>query len=226
MDSKSFSGRPKNIALQERALAEAQRKLERIERMRAEMAKQVELEQKRLEEMRQIADDFTTGNKPIAEPNLSQSAPSSFESQFDKFKTTKSNDRLKSIGNEGIGSQAIDTFADKLATRSPTANESFYRTSDRDEHWTELNSYPGKSVYVSGYYYSSGKGTKEYEYKLEPSAYPIKIGDMVQADVHPVGYHTIAYHAKGGRDTGHSRRFIITDIYSKKKFYPYHDDIN
>lgn len=221
MDNRSFAGRPKNIALQERVLAEAQRKLERIEKMRAEMAKHVELEQKRLEEMRQAAADFTASqNKaPLTEPNLSQSAPAGFDSQFDQFKTTKSNERLQPIGNEGIGSQTIENFTGKLDVPSPTANESFYRTSDRDEHWQQLSTDPGKTVFVSGYYYSSGSGSGKYEYILGSTQLPIRVGDMVQAPVHSSG------HGDGKFLKGHDRRFIVTDIYSKEKFRPYHDVI-
>lgn len=217
MDNRSFSGRPKNITLQERALAEAQRKLERIDKMRAEMAKQVELEQNRLEDMRQIAEDFTSGIPASTEPNLTQAAPSGFESQFDRFKTTNANERLKTIGNEGIGTQTFDVTADKLKTTAPTANESFYRTNDRDEHWQSLTTDPGKTIYVSGYYFSSGVGSGEYEYILGSTQLPIRVGDMIRAPVHNKG------HGDGKFLSGHDRRFIVTDIYSKEKFTPYHD---
>lgn len=199
--------RPKNIALQEQVLAEAQKKLERIDKMRAEMAKQVELEMKRLNEMREIQEDFTQNAGTT--PSLSGAAPATFESQFDKFKTTKSNERLTTIGNEGID------FTGKL--RTPKEDTPFYRTSDRDEHWQRLDSNPGKTVYISGYYYSSGQNTKQYEYILGSSQLPISVGDMIRVPVHNAG------HNDGKFLSGHDRRFIVTDIYSKEKFKPYHD---
>jgi len=217
---RSFAGRPRNITLQERALSEAQKKLDRIDRMRDEMAKQVELEQKRLEEMRQVAEDFTTGTQPVTNPSLSSATPASFQSQYDQHSSTLSNERLKTgADGEGIVSAVIDKAQESLGVKPPTSNQSFYRTSDRDEHWIALATDPGKAVFVSGYYYSSGETTKRYEYILGSTQLPISVGDMVQAPVHSSG------HGDGRFLRGHDRRFIVTDIYSKNKFQPYHDVI-
>ena len=204
--------RPKNIALQERALAEAQKKLARIEKMHEEMIKQVELEMQRLNDMREHQEELTQGMQAGTTPSLSSATPMSFQSQFDKFNETKSNERLKPIGNDST----ID-FTGKLPL--PQNDQPFYRTSDRDEHWQTLNENPGKTVYVSGFYFSSGSSSKRYEYLLGSTQLPISVGDMVQAPVHSSG------HNKGEFLQGHDRRFIITDIYTKEKFHPYHDVI-
>lgn len=93
----SYGGKPRNIALQEKAVEDAQRKLNRIEKMREEMARQVQLEMKRLEEMRQQASDFTRANADsLPQPSLNASVPEPFESQFDKFNTQPSTGTLES----------------------------------------------------------------------------------------------------------------------------------
>lgn len=219
----SFQGRPRNIALQERAVKEAQEKLNRIERMREQMAQQVALEQKRLDEMRRQATDFTRSKADeLAQPSASASIPEGFQSQFDRFNTTPSNKRLETIGNEGIDIKIPESPSNPEPTKlaggaQPTQNQTFYRTSDQDQHWLKLNTDPGTAVYVSGYYYSSGEMSKRYEYQLGSTQLPIAVGDMVMAPVHSQG------HGDGKFLAGHDRRFIITDIYSKEKFRPYHD---
>ncbi len=212
MDNKSFYGRPKNVALQERALAEAQRKLDRAEKIRAEMIKQVELEMQRLNEMKEVQEDFTQSGG--TEPSLTNVSPSTFQSQFEQFNTTRSNERLKLPGNDSASPM---DYIGKLLT--PKDDEPSYSTSDRDEHWQHLTEDPGKKVYVSGYYYSSGANTKRYEYELGSTQLPISVGDMVSAPVHNHG------HNDGKFLRGHDRRFVVTDIYTKEKFHPYHDTI-
>lgn len=234
----SFQGRPRNIALQEKAVEEAQRKLNRIEKMREEMAKQVQLEMQRLEEMRQQASDFTRANADsLTTPSLSSSAPSTFQSQFDQFHTTPTQ-KLESMDKRGVdieminsptGQQAnnlkagnktgIDLGPLETVNENPLQNQSFYRNSDRDLHFLSLATDPGTAIFVSGYYYSSGQGSKRYEYQLGSSQLPINVGDMVKAPVHSSG------HNDGKFLKGHDRRFIITDIYTKEKFEPYHDVI-
>ncbi len=207
----SYSGRPRNVSLQEQRLAQAQKQLERIEKMRQQMEKQVELEMQRLQEMKDVPKDFTQSS--TTEPQLSNSSPTSFQSMFYQFDQTKSNERLikASSTNKGID------FTGKL--EPPKDDESYYRTSDRDQHWDRLTTNPGTQVYVEGYYYSSGAGTKKYEYVLGSTQLPIAVGDMVQAPVHSSG------HGDGQFLQGHDRRFIVTDIYTKEKFHPYHDVI-
>ena len=232
--NQSSYGRPRNIALQEKAVEDAQRKLNRIERMREEMAKQVQLEMKRLEDMRQQANDLTKANEDaLTQPNLSKSTQESFESQFEQFNTTPSIDKLKQGGtgidirlpilptgkaadnrNAGIGNGENNPLE---ADGKPLDNVSFYRTSDQDQHFTTLTADPGTAVYVSGYYYSSGQDSKRYEYQLGSTQLPLSVGDMVQAPVHSQG------HLDGKFMKGHDRRFIVTDIYTKEKFKPYHD---
>ncbi len=234
----SFQGRPRNIALQEKAVEEAQRKLNRIEKMRDEMARQVQLEMKRLEEMRQHASDFTRANADsLTNPSLSSSAPNTFQSQFDQFRTTTVSklepmDKLGvdiEIANSPTGQQAnnlnagnktgIDPGPLETVNGNPLQNQSFYRNSDRDEHFLSLATDPGTAIFVSGYYYSSGQDSKRYEYQLGSTQLPISVGDMVKAPVHSSG------HNDGKFLKGHDRRFIITDIYTKEKFEPYHDVI-
>lgn len=202
--------RPKNVTLQEQVVAEAQKKLARIEKMHEEMKKQVEIEMQRLNEMREQQEQLAQNMNAGTIPSLGNASPMSFQSQFDQFSETKSNERLKPIGNNSV----ID-FTGKIPM--PENDQPFYRTSDRDEHWSTLNTNPGKTVYVSGYYYSSGPSTKRYEYILGSTQLPISVGDMVQAPVHSSG------HGKGEFLQGHDRRFIVTDIYTKEKFHPYHD---
>lgn len=226
----SYQGRPRNIALQERAVADAQKKLERIDRMRAEMAKQVELEQKRLEEMRRQADDFTMGVSETL-PSLGASNPEGFQSQYDKFTTSPANSRLTQIGNEGItiNPPPLPTGAQRQRSDAGTSdnteklqrpgNNDYWSYFDRDQHFTELTEDPNKPVYVSGYYFSDGAGTKEYEYMIGSTQLPLRVGDMIHAPVHSSG------HNDGKFLTGHDRRFIVTDIYTEPKFKSYHDVI-
>lgn len=213
---------PRNISRQEQILVEAQRKLDRIEKMREEMARQVELEMQRLEEMREVQEDFT--QSPGTQPSLSNAAPSSFQSQFDQFSSTKSNERLKTANeNRGGLLKYITTAPEKL--RPPGNDESFYQTNDRDEHWQSLTENPGKPVYVSGRYISSEHGNntidsmKEYEYELSVRAIPVSVGDVLRASVHPTG------HGDGKAYTTGHLQFQVTDIYSSPKFHKYHDRI-
>ena len=235
----SFQGRARNIALQERAVEEAQRKLNRIEKMREEMARQVQLEMKRLEEMRKQASDFTRANADsLTTPSLSASAPESFQSQFDKFNTTPAA-KLEQPGKNGVaidipssptGQQAdnlkagnktgIDLGPLETANGEPLQNQSFYRNSDRDQHWNEINTDPGVPVYVSGYYESSGPASKRYEYRVSSGLVPLKVGDRVDAVVHPGGHNRGFISNKP-----HDRRFIITDIYTTQKYSGDHDII-
>lgn len=228
----SYQGRIRNIALQERTVAEAEKKLARIERMREEMARQVELEQKRLEEMRRMADDFTAANAAaLPQPPLGDSQPESFQSQYDKFTNSSTNTRLTQIGNEGLvinppklatGSQAEAEAAGtsgKNEALKQQGNADYFSYFDRDQHFTELTQDPNQPVYVSGYYYSSGQDSGEYEYEIGSTQLPLRVGDMVQAPVHSSG------HNDGRFLVGHDRRFIVTDIYTQPKFKPYHDVI-
>lgn len=94
-----------------------------------------------------------------------------------------------------------------------------------DQHWNEISEYPGQTVYVSGRYRtSSGVHPKSYEYSLEPTAYspgnPIRIGDVVKAPVHLVGYHT--GQTRNGAE--HDLDYIIDDIYTKATFHRYSHD--
>lgn len=222
----SFEGRPRNVALQEQKLKEAQANLARVEKMREQMAKQVAVEQKRLDEMRQRATDFTKSRTDeLPRPSMSASKPEGFESQFDRFNMTPSNARLESIGREGIDIRMpwvdqLDPPAPILGGGGkPLENVTSFRTSDRDQHFTELNSDPGMAVYVSGYYETSGVGSKRYEYQLGSTQLPIRVGDMVLAPVHSQG------HGDGKFLVGHDKRFIVTDMYTEMKFKPYHDVI-
>ena len=206
----------RKVSIQEQILLEAQKKLERIEKMREQMARQVELEVQRLNELRDAHEEFiqSGGEKP----SLSQAAPSSFQSQFDQFKTTDSNKRLTPIGSKGA--------VDLSGILQPIKNdEPYYRASDRDEHWASLSEDPGKPVFVSGRYVSTEHGSytissmKEYEYELSTRALPVSVGDTMRVPVHPTG------HGDGrAYSTGHLQ-IMITDIYSKEKFQPYHDRI-
>ena len=78
--------RPKNITLQERVVAESQKKLARIAKMHEEMKRQVELEMQRLNEMReqqeQLVENMNSGPVPSLGPSASQSV---FSCSFPSF---------------------------------------------------------------------------------------------------------------------------------------------
>ena len=206
----------RNVARQEQILAEAQKKLGRIDKMREDMAKMVELEMKKLEELRDVHNEFES--TPEMKPSLNNDLHASFQSQFDQFSATKSNERLTTIGNEGV----FD-FPEKL--EAPKDNKPVYKMSDRQEHWTSLTENPGKPVYVSGRYIASGHGThkidstKEYEYELSVRAIPVSVGDVLRAPVHPTG------HGDGKAFTTTHLQYQITGIYSNPRFHAYHDRI-
>lgn len=208
---------PRAISRQEQILAEAQKRLERVEKMHEQMIKQVEVEAQRLEELREVPEDFT--QSAGTEPSLSTAAPAGFQSQFDQFSTTKTNERLKPVGNEGV----ID-FTGKL--EPPKDDAPFYSTGDRDQHWTSIVENPGKPVFVSGRYVSSGHGNhainspKEYEYELSVNAFPVSVGDTLRVPVHPTG------HNDGKAFSTSHLQYRVTDIYTKAKFTSYHDRID
>ena len=250
----SFEGRPhvvRDIAAQERAVKNAQEKLNRIERMRDAMARQVAEEQKRLDQMRQQATDFTYSRADeLPRPSGSGAAPNGFESQFDRFGDTPSNRRLQVSGGEGPGSTALQaperlhgTGEDSPGTGihtsqgpaqaapplegqdKPLQNQSFFRNADRDRHWTELDTDPGTSLYVSGYYLSSGEDSKQYEYQIGYDMLPVKVGETVRAIIH-LGGHQAHFSNTTGKKHDWYRRFVITDIYSTPKYGGSHDTIS
>lgn len=204
-----------SITRQERALQEAQKRLERLDKIREQMVKQVELEMKRLEKMREIPDDFTQAGG--TQPGLSNTAPSGFQSQYDQYQTDKTIEKLAPTIDGAI------RFPGLMRQIDPTAP--YYQHGDRDEHWSVLTENPGKQVYVSGKYISSEHGThqlnsnKEYEYELSARALPISVSDVLVVPAHPTG------HGDGRMKTTSLLQYQVTDIYTKKKFYPYHDTI-
>lgn len=207
----------KQITRQERALADAQRQLERIERQYEQMKKAVEREMQALNELKEVSTDFTRDN--VMMPSINASSPETFRSQFDKYAQTLSSQRLTS--NLEKANKSVDNLFQQSGTiPMQKTEEPVYIPSDRAEHYEEVVTPPVEPLYVSGYYYSSGEETKRYEYLAWPGLYPLKVGDMVQAPVHVVGYHQ-----GKTRTPGHDRRFIVTDIYSKERFLPYHDVI-
>lgn len=241
-----YTGTPgqRDIAAQERAVRAAQEKLNRIERMRDAMARQVAEEQKRLDEMRRQATNFTYSRADEL-PRPNGGAPDDFNSQYDQYGDTPSNQRLGQSGGASPGADPNINVPERLrpigdngaetdirlpqlpedarplplGTPSPTQNDSFPSNADRSKHWDTMNVDPGGPIYVSGYYYSSGAGSKEYEYRVGLSLMPFKVGDMVDAVVHPGG-HSGSYF-----NPGWDRRFIITDIYNAPKYGGDHDVI-
>jgi len=204
------------ITRQEQILAEAQKKLERAERLREEMVKQVEAEMKRLEEMRDIAENASNFTQGGTWPNLSTASPASFESQYDQFSTTGSNSRLTS-GNTQTKPLDIDIL------QTPQNDGPTYSHSERGNKWTHLNEYPPEeTVYISGRYISTTRSrtpidsSKQYEYKLSTHAVPLAVGDQMIVPVHK------SLHRNGRPD---ERMLIlkVEEIYSNQRFNEYHD---
>jgi hypothetical protein len=196
---------------QQRRLEQAERMLKRIQDQEEKARKLVELERQRLDAFIAAQDAALQGPADVI-PGLSSASPAGFNSQYDQFGNTLSSKRLSAEPADILRS-------DLLQTPRPMANKESYSFGDQDTHFETLGSYPGVPVYASGYYFSSGD-VKRYEYKVEPSAYPISIGDQVMAPVHLKGYHQ-----SGNPRHTHDRRFIVTDIYTRERFLPYHDDI-
>ncbi len=207
------SNRPRNVSLQQQRLAQLQRQFDQAEKVAERLRKQIEIEQANLAKMAETSQELANSlSTPSVTPGQGMSSGANFQAQYDQFSATPSNKRLTTDISQPI--QALGKI-------EPTkTDEPQYSQTTRAQHWDELKSPPPEPVYVSGYYYSSGEDTKRYEYLLWPGAYPVKVGEMVSAPVHPVGYHQ-------GKQTapGHDRRFIITDIYSQERFVPYHDII-
>lgn len=96
---------------------------------------------------------------------------------------------------------------------------------DNPEHWHTLAENPGRPIYVSGRYVSTGHGTyalsstKTYEYEVSVNALPISVGDTVRVPVHPTG------HGRGEAFTTGHLQLRVEDIYTKARFHPYHDRI-
>lgn len=207
----------KQIARQEIILAEAQKRLERIEKMREQMIAQVEKEMEFLEKLRETPEDFT--KSVDVTPNTGASTPESFQSQYDQFGGTRSNERLSTIGNEGID---IAGIAKKL-TGLGGNNSGQYNHSAKAKYWTELIEDPGVPIYASGVYVSSEHGNhsinsiQEYEYKVSTRALPLSVGDVVRVPVHPTG------HGDGKAfSTGHLQ-YMVTALYDTPRFHQYHD---
>lgn len=199
--------RPKNESLQERRLEQAQRMLDRIRKQEEKARQLVELELKRLEAMRSGQEDQLSSAVGV-QPEITSASPTAFQSQYDQFDSTLSNRRLTQDSGDVLS-------ADML--KSPDDNVPSFSYADNDQHWETLRRDPGVKVYISGYYYSSGAQTKQYEYELGSTNIPISRGDMIEVPVHRQG------HNDGKFLSGHDRRFVVTDIYTNEKFKPYHD---
>jgi hypothetical protein len=153
---------------------------------------------------------------------MSSTAPPKFQSQFEKFSTTGSNERLKSSG----GSTTAPSRSGSDEKFKPVQNDDpSYSTGDRDQHWQSLIESPGVPMYISGRYIESDHGRhkieskKEYEYELSARALPVSVGDVLRVPVHPTGH-------KGGKDYKTVYlKMQVTDIYTKKKFHEYHDRV-
>lgn len=198
-----------------KSYARLQAQIEYLERKKNEIQKQIEDYEKQLGQQRKLAEQFSKGDSVDIEPGLSAKAPESFRSQMEQFSDTVANKRLRPIG----GDSEPYTTGGEAERPAPRTNEPFFFTSDNDTHYESLYEDPGTTIYVSGYYYSSGMNSGEYEYVLSSSMLPIKIGDLIKAPIHIQG------HLDGKMLKGWDRRFIITDIYTREKFTPYHDEI-
>ncbi len=267
----------KNLTLQEKRLAQAQRAYDMALRAADKMKKAVDAEVARLEEMQR--QHVTAMEEAPFEGNAIRSIPS----QYDKFGDVQSNRRLRNAspspgmdlslpkpsaagdvsgqsltpgtdatkilpatsragnahmanGNDGLSSGAgsppvpspvMPPGNTDLSALVKAANntELFSSTAGRAETFSQISAYPGKPVYVSGYYYSSGPQTKRYEYQLNQESYsesnPIKVGDMIEAPVHLAGWHE----GRQANPHWHNRRFIVESIHTKAEFARYHDGI-
>lgn len=199
-------------------LADAQKQLERIEKIRAQMIAQIEKDMEFLEKLRETPEDFT--RSPELTPNIGASTPESFQSQYDQFGGTRSNERLSTIGNEGID---IAGIAKKL-TGLGSNNSGQYNHSAKAKYWTELIESPGVPVYASGVYVSTVHGNpvnsiQEYEYSVSASVLPLSVGDIVRVPVHPSGHEGFKTFSTGYLN------YMITALYDTPRFHQYHDVI-
>ncbi len=208
----------RQISRQEQLLADAQKQVERAKRLMEEAVKRAEREAQILADMQKAQADFTVPQGTT--PQLSQSSPASFQSQYDQFSSTKSNERLR----PATGSPSAFEYIGKPST--PKLGDPQYSHGDRDQHWSNLMDMPDKPVYASGRYISSGHGTyaidspKEYEYLVSAAALPLSVGDTVRVPVNP----TRPERGKRGLTTAYLQ-MQITDIYTKERFHPYHNKI-
>lgn len=269
----------KNLTLQEKRLAQAQRAYDMALRAVEKMKQAVDAEAAWLEQMQR--QHVTAMEEAPFEGNAIRNIPS----QYDKFGDVQSNRRLSNASSsKGIdlssllskpsaagntSGQAVDSGtapnqvhpATSRAGNSRMANgndglssgagsppvpspimppgntdlsdlvkaanntELYSSTAGRAESFNQISAYPGKPVYVSGYYYSSGPQTKRYEYQLNQESYsesnPIKVGDMIEAPVHLAGWHE----GRQNNPHWHNRRFIVESIHTKAEFPRYHDGI-
>lgn len=269
----------KNLTLQEKRLAQAQRAYDMALRAAEKMKKAVDAEVARLEQMQR--QHVTAMEESPFEGNAIRNIPS----QHDKFGDVQSNRRLRNVspstgmdlslglqkpsaagetsgqsvdtgtapnqirpasaragsarmanGNDGLSSGAgsppvpspvMPPGNTDLSALVKAANntELYSSTAGRAESFSQISAYPGKPVYVSGYYYSSGPQTKRYEYQLNQESYsesnPIRVGDMIEAPVHLAGWHE----GRQNNPHWHNRRFIVESIHTKPEFPRYHDGI-
>lgn len=206
---------PHQISRQERMLANAQRQLERIERVREQMLAEIEKQMRELERLQGKSEDFTNSSNTL--PHTGLASPASFQSQFDQFDSTLSNKRL----TYGNAPQIPDTGTGLIPR--PTNETAVYRPGDYAEHYSTVMENPGKPLYASGRYIMSEHGSfaitepKQYEYEVSTRALPLSVGDVVIAPVHPTG------HNDGKAFTTNYLQMQITDLYTTPQFTPYHD---
>lgn len=208
----------RRIARQTQILQDAQKRLERMDRAREQMVRQVEREAQILDEMLKAQDEVQRNLDSMRmTPQLDTSAPAVFKSQFDQFEQTRNLQRLSPEASSGMD------FSGKL--KPPAEDKPVFSMGDNAEHWRTLAENPGRPIYVSGRYVSTGNGTfalsspKAYEYEVSASALPLSVGDTVRVPVHPTG------HGRGEAFTTGHLQLRIDDIYTKARFHEYHDRI-
>lgn len=209
---------PNQITRQERILADAQRHLDRIEKMHEAMKKQVEAEMRKLEELQGVSSGYVNMGEIV--PPQSLSSPADFKSQFDQFGSTLSNQRLTTELQKPISTQALPTASN--------ANP-WYNSGNHGQSWQELNQDPGKPVHVSIEYTNSKSGTPinakhTYEYQLSPSALPLKVGDRMEVPVHH-NYHPWNKRMGSGKMWEGELIGVVTSIHENPNFAGHPEDI-
>lgn len=174
--------------------------------------------------------------KPSASGDLSAIGDSSASGSRIRPASSRAGSANMANGNDGLSSGAgsppvpspvVPPGNTDLSALVRAANntELYSSTAGLAESFNQISAYPGKPVYVSGYYYSSGPQTKRYEYQLNQESYsesnPIKVGDMIEAPVHLAGWHE----GRQNNPHWHNRRFIVESIHTKAEFPRYHDGI-
>lgn len=226
---------PQELARAQRLLADRQRQLEQLDKVRAQMVAAIEKEANQLAQLQKqaegVAESFLTGTTP----HLSTRAEAQFQDQYQQFDTTAPVKLGRAIPTPSTVREQKPPVPNPSGTFSTQGREAvpqsydqsgrWFNQADDRVNWQTLTGRSPEKTYVSGTYVRTINGNpiknsgKEYEYELTAGALPLSVGEEIVAPVHSGGH----YHGMLGKKINLIYR--VNSIYEGRKYFGEHDRI-